>query len=74
MAVGFKLSDVIAIDVIEDANSIIFTTKFIVYELKFDDEDKVKDLSKIISRFARKKSVKKKVEDLPDFYIGRKEK
>lgn len=72
VAVGFKLSDVLSIDVLEESSSIVFTTKFIVYELVFDDVDKVKDLIKNLNKFTKPRKQNNKEVETPDFYIDRK--
>jgi len=59
VAVGFKLSNVLNIDVIEDKNILVFTTKHLVYEIWFDNETKFKEILRAFSKFKfPKKSAK----------------
>jgi len=63
MAVGFKLSNVLEIEVdSEEENALIFTTKAIRYKIIFDDTKKRDKLINLISAFRdpKQKSIPEK--------------
>jgi hypothetical protein len=57
MAVGFKLSNVLSFELIEEKRLII-TTKHIIYEVDFDDFKKSEEFQKYIDLIVKKEKEK----------------
>jgi hypothetical protein len=75
MAVGFRISEVLSIDVDdEEPNSIIFTTRGIRYKIIFDDQGKRKEIISLLQSFRDKPAMNEKKRDRPKFYLEKNEK